>query len=102
VHNAPLDDAIEREAARLFADHVMHEAKLPPQRRRDVEDAPEFHVSDDGALECTCTITGATYRHEHWNGESEAVLALSLEAADGTAYLVTSTPHYAWLRSRRE
>jgi hypothetical protein len=102
VPDAPLEDAIERDAARRFADHVMREAKLPPQRRRDVEEALEFHVSADGALECTCTITGATYRHEHWNGDRAAVLALALDAGDGTAYLVTSTPHYAWLRSRRE
>jgi len=48
----------------------------------------------------TCTITG-TEHERPWDGSEGPAVALVDEAAESTAYLVTRTNKYAWLRSRR-
>ena len=93
-----LNTELERALVNRFADHVMREAQLPEARRADVEQAAEFAVTDN-EIRCTCRITGSTYIAE-WDGSEASAARLADEAADGTAFLVTRTPHYAWLRSR--
>ena len=84
-----------------FTERVMNDAQLPPARRTDVRDSCELWTDTDPALiGVTCTITGSTYEHP-WDGSDREAVALVDEAADGTAYLVTRTPPYAWIRSRR-
>jgi hypothetical protein len=91
--NAELQHALTQR----FADRVMQVAQLPASRRSDVEEAPRFSVHP-GEIRCTCGVTGSTYSVE-WDGSDAVALRLADEAADGTAFLVTSTPHYRWLRS---
>jgi hypothetical protein len=84
-----------------FTEQVVSAADLPAARIEDVRDSCEFRISDDRSLlRLTCTITGSTYE-QPWDGSEAAVLALADEAAEGTAYLIARTPHYAWLRSGR-
>ena len=96
---AKLDAQLRRALAQRFADHVLATAQLPEARRGDVESAPHF-TAFDGELRCTCDITGSTYTAE-WDGTESEAMRLADEAADGTAHLVTRTPYYAWLRSRK-
>jgi hypothetical protein len=89
-------------AARLadrFSEQVVSAAGLPVARKRDVREACELRTDDTRSLlRLTCTITGSSYELP-WDGSEAAAFALADEAADGTAHLITRTPHYAWLRS---
>jgi hypothetical protein len=91
---------LEHALVERFAAYVMQAAHLPDARRSDVEQAPAFSVVG-GEIRCTCRITGSTYFAE-WDGSEAAAARLADEAAEGTAFLVTRTPHYAWLRSSRD
>jgi hypothetical protein len=94
-------DADLHEALRVrFVERVMESAALPAARRSDVEVAPRFSIAGD-EVSCTCGITGSTYT-ARWDGTDASAFRLADEAAEGTAHLVTSTPHYAWLRSSAE
>jgi hypothetical protein len=94
-----LEAKLQHSLTKRFADHVMRAANLPLARRHDVEQAPSFSL-EHGELRCTCGITGSTYATA-WDGSEERAVALVEEAAAGTAFLLTKTPHYAWLRSSR-
>ena len=76
----------------------MELAQLPAAQRSELEAAADFSASGD-EITCTCGITGSAYTAA-WDRSYEAALQLADDAADSTAYLVRSTPHYAWLRSR--
>jgi hypothetical protein len=76
----------------------MAEPGLPPARKNDVSQSCEITRNGE-LLRLTCTITGSSYERTWDDTEAEAS-ALVDEAAEDTAYLVTKTPHYAWLRSR--
>jgi hypothetical protein len=93
-----LSATLQEKLVRRFAERVMESAELPQQRRADVEQSPEFAVVG-GDLRCTCRITGSTYITE-WDGSEALAARLADEAADGTAFLITSTRYYAWLGSR--
>ena len=75
----------------------MAEAGLPPGRRNDVGRSCEINRNGH-LLRLTCTITGSSYERT-WDGSVAEASALVDEAAKDTAYLITKTPHYAWLRS---
>jgi hypothetical protein len=94
-----LDDDVASRLAARFAERVMETAGLPPIREADLRESCELS-RDAGLLRLTCTITGSCYERPWDSSEGEAG-ALVDEAADSTAYLVTRTPHYAWMRSRR-
>jgi hypothetical protein len=84
-----------------FTERVMTDAQLPPARRADVRESCELWASRDPPLVgVTCTITGSSYEQQ-WDGSEAAAVALVDEVAESTAYLVTRTNKYAWLRSRR-
>jgi hypothetical protein len=71
------------------------------QAGREPEVSESLEISRDGRLlRLTCTITGSSYERP-WDGSEAAAVALADEAAEDTAYLITKTPHYAWLRSPR-
>ena len=93
-----LDAPLREKLTQRFADRVMESAELPEERRADLERAPEFAV-ERGELRCLCRITGSTYAVP-WNGAEDLAERLADEAADGTAFLITRSSHYAWLRSR--
>ena len=82
-----------------FAEGVLVGARLPEARRQDVEGSLTFAV-EAGRLTCTCDITGTTYERP-WDGKEQTAQALVDEASESTAYLVTTTRHYAWLRASR-
>ena len=95
----PLDDSLASRLAARFAERVMDAAALPAARTTDVRESCEMR-RDGQLLRLTCTITGSSHERE-WDGSEGAAVALVDEAADDTAHLITSTPHYAWLRSAR-
>ena len=95
-----LDAALKHALVERFTNQVMQAAQLPNERSSDVEESADFSVAD-GEVRCTCRITGSTYTAE-WDGSDATAVRLADEAADGTAYLVTRTPYYAWLRSRSD
>jgi hypothetical protein len=90
------EDVASRLAAR-FAERVRGATDLPPGREADLRESCELS-RDAGLLRLTCTITGSSYERP-WDGSEGQAAALVDEAADSTAYLVTRTPHYAWMRS---
>jgi hypothetical protein len=95
----PLNDSLASRLAARFAERVMNAAALPPAGAADVEKSCQ--MSREGQLlRLTCTITGTTHERD-WDGSEGAAVALVDEVADDSAYLVTRTPHYAWLRSAR-
>jgi hypothetical protein len=91
---------LHRSLAARLADRVMKVAQLPAARRGDVEEAAEFAIADTEIC-CRCKITGSTYTAV-WDGSEATANRLADEAADGMAYLLAHTPHYAWLRSNRQ
>jgi hypothetical protein len=93
-----VDSALNEKLVERFAAHVLVEADLPRARESDVRGASEFWLAAEDTLGVTCTITGSSYERS-WDGSMDAAVELADEAADGTAYLITKTPHYAWLRS---
>jgi hypothetical protein len=95
----PLDDSLVTRLAARFTDRVMDAAALPAARAADVRESCEMR-RDGQLLRLTCTITGSSHERE-WDGSEGAAVALVDEAAGETAELITSTPHYAWLRSAR-
>jgi hypothetical protein len=95
-----LDSGLDQRLVERFTEQVFALAALPRAREADVRSAPEFWVEAGTTLGVTCGITGSSYETP-WDGSEEAAVELADEAADGTAYLVTKTPHYAWLRSGR-
>jgi hypothetical protein len=95
-----VDGQLDQRLVERFTDQVFTLADLPRVREDHIRSAPEFWLEDRTILGVTCTITGSSYERP-WDGSEEAAIALADEAADGTAYLVTKTRHYAWLRSRR-
>jgi hypothetical protein len=94
-----VDSDLDQKLVERFTEHVFALAALPRAREADVRSAPEFWLEAGTTLGVTCGITGSRYARP-WDGSEEAAIALAEEAADGTAFLVTKTPHYAWLRSR--
>jgi hypothetical protein len=94
-----LDHDVALRLATRFAERVIGATDLPPVRETDLRESCEL-ARAPGLLRLTCTITGSTYKRP-WDGSEGEAVALVDEAADDTAYLVTRTPHYAWLRSRR-
>jgi hypothetical protein len=95
-----LDSGLDEKLVERFTQRVIAQVELPSAREPDVRAASEFWVDDASTLGVTCTITGSTYELPHpWDGSMESAIALADEAADGTASLVMTTPHYAWLRS---
>jgi len=79
----------------------MSAAELPSARAEDVRESCEVRLSDDGSLlRLTCTITGSSYERP-WDGAEAGALSLAEEAAEDSAYLITRTRNYAWLRSAR-
>jgi hypothetical protein len=96
-----LTPQLAAQLAATFSTRVLDLADLPPDRANDLRDSCEVDLDSGGSpLRLTCTITGSTYERE-WDGSEQAALSLAEEAAEGTAYLVSRTPHYAWLRSAR-
>jgi hypothetical protein len=95
----PLDDSLASRLAARFAGRVMDAAALPAARTSDIRESCEMR-RDGHLLRLTCTITGRSHERE-WDGSESAAVAVVDEAADDTAHLITSTPHYAWLRSAR-
>jgi hypothetical protein len=94
-----LDEHLADRLTTRFAQRVIEAAALPAPRADDVRESCE--VSHDGQLlRVTCTITGSSHE-QPWDGSEGEAVALVDEAADATAYLITKTTHYAWLRSRR-
>ena len=105
-------DVASRLAA-LFADKVMGATDLPAARVADL--CESLKVTEDTSvlrdyegrelaegntvLRLTCTITGSS-KELIWDGAEADALALIDDLADETAFLVTRTPHYAWMRSR--
>jgi hypothetical protein len=94
-----LDDEVASRLAARFAERVSRLADLPPIRKADLRESCELS-HDAGLLRLTCTITGSSYERP-WDGSEGGAATLVDDAADSTAHLVTRTPHYAWLRSRR-
>lgn len=95
-----LDSGLDQKLVERFAEQVFALAVLPRAREADVRSAPEFWIEGGTTLGVTCGITGSSYETP-WDGSEETAVALAEEAADGTAWLVTKTPHYAWLHSGR-
>lgn len=81
-----------------FADRVVALAALGPERRPDLRASASLS-GDRGTLRFTCSITGSSHERP-WNGSHPAANAFVDSAAEDTAHLILSTPHYAWLRSR--
>jgi hypothetical protein len=101
VGSLRLDAQLAAKLADRFSEEVMRAAELPAARAKDIRDSCEPQISDDhSTFRLTCTITGSSYERP-WDGSETAVLAMADEAAEDTAYLITRTPHYAWLRSAR-
>jgi hypothetical protein len=99
VQSVPLDEQLASRLAARFTERVLDAAALPAARAGDVTESCE--ISRNGSsLRLTCTITGSSHERP-WDGSEGEAVALVDEAADDTAYLITKTPHYAWLRSRR-
>jgi hypothetical protein len=94
-----LDDSLASRLAVRFAERVMDAAALPPARVADVQESCQMSC-DGQLLRLTCTITGSSHELD-WDGSEGAAVALVDEAADDTAYPITRTPKYAWLRSAR-
>ena len=94
----PLDEQFASRIAGRFAERVSAAAGLPPARKTDVSASCELS-RDASLLRLTCTITGSTYERP-WDGSESEAVVLADEAAVDTAYLITQTPHYAWIRSR--
>jgi hypothetical protein len=92
-------DELGAELQEVFATHAMSVASLPEARHADLRESAEFssHASE---LRCTCTITGSTYA-DPWDGTREEALAFAARVGEDTGWLVSHTPYYAWLRSRR-
>jgi hypothetical protein len=91
----PLDEQLASRLAGRFAERLIDAAGLPRARETDVSESCE--VSHDGQLlHLTCTITGSSYERP-WDGSETEAVALADEAAEDTAYLITQTPHYAWV-----
>ena len=96
-----LDPQVAARLAEVFSARVLELGNLPSARAADLRDSCELDSTDDGAvLRLTCTITGTEHERE-WDGSEATAISLVEEAAESTAYLVTRTPHYAWLRSAR-
>lgn len=94
----PLDQQFLLRLAARFTQRVMDATALPAARGGDVSESCE--ISRDGQLlRLTCTITGSSHERP-WDGSESEAITLVDEAADDTAYLISKTPHYAWLRSR--
>jgi hypothetical protein len=93
-----LDEQLTSRLTAEFAERVTAEAGLPPARKNGVRQSCEI-TRYGQLLRLTCTITGSSYERT-WDGTKAEASALVDEAAEDTAYLVTRTPHYAWLRSR--
>jgi hypothetical protein len=93
-----LDQQLTSRLTAEFAERVTAEAGLAPARKNDVRQACEI-TRNGKLLRLTCTITGSSYERT-WDGTEADASALVDEAAEDTAYIVTKTPHYAWLRSR--
>jgi hypothetical protein len=101
VNQHPLDPDLASRLTERFSDRVMDEGALPVARAQDIRESCEFSVvGDPPLLRLTCTITGSSYERL-WDGTEAMALAVTDEAGDDTAYLITQTPHYAWLRSGR-
>jgi hypothetical protein len=77
----------------------MRQADLPSARRPHVTESISFRV-DSAQLACTCDITGST-KSSTWNGTPGDAEQLVDDLADETAFLISETPHYAWLRATR-
>lgn len=93
----PLANDLAARLAEQFADQVIGATDLPPSRRADLLQSCEL-TRDKALLHLVCTITGSRYERP-WDGSEAEAAALVDEAADDTAYLITRTPHYAWMRS---
>jgi hypothetical protein len=101
VFHQDLDADLASRLAQRFSDRVLAAAALPAARAGDIRESCEFALnSDPPLLALTCTITGSTYE-EPWDGSEATALRLTDDAAEDTAWLVTHTRHYAWLRSGR-
>lgn len=99
VEEERLNDEVASRLAARFAERVMEATDLPPIRETDLRESCELR-REAGLLLLTCAITGSSYERP-WDGSEGEAVALVDEAADGTAYLVTRTQHYAWMRSRK-
>jgi hypothetical protein len=94
-----VEPGLAARVAERFSRALLATARLPEARATDLRDSCELRVTEDQTLlRLTCTITGSTFQ-EPWDGSDTAALALGDRAADDTAYLVSHTRHYAWLRS---
>ncbi len=93
------DDELASRLAARFAELVMGATDLPLIRKSDLRESCELR-REARLLRLTCTITGSSYERP-WDGSEGEAVALVEEAADSTAHLVTRTPYYAWMRSRR-
>jgi hypothetical protein len=101
ARNQRLDPQVATRLAEVFSARVLELGNLPPARADDLRESCELGSTDDGSLlRLTCTITGTTHERA-WDGSEGTAVSLVEEAAEDTAYLVTRTPHYAWLRSAR-
>jgi len=82
-----------------FADRVVEAAALPSARRDDLRESCEI-TTEPPELSLTCSITGSSYERA-WDGSELQAMQLVDEAADGTAFLITGSRHYAWMHSQR-
>jgi hypothetical protein len=96
-----LDPQVATRLAEVFSARVLELGNLPPARADDLRASCELGSTDNGSvLRLTCTITGTTHESA-WDGSEGTAISLVEDAAEDTAFLVTRTPHYAWLRSAR-
>jgi hypothetical protein len=94
-----LDQQLVSRLSTRFTEQVIADAGLAPAREPEVRESCEIR-HDGHLLRLTCTITGSTYERA-WDGSEAEAMALADEAADETAYLISNTPHYAWMQARR-
>jgi hypothetical protein len=93
-----VDAALEQELVERFAQTVVRVAELSHSHVQDLQSSAHF-AARPPEIVCVCDLTGSTERSS-WDGTREAALTFATEAGNNTAWLITHTPHYGWLRGK--